>query len=494
MVHLDRRQLLIAGGSLLGASLACANGQRKSPMLFEPNRESLQTHAVPAWFKHAKYGIFIHWGPYSVPAFAPAPEALAGASPDPANGFRFNPYAEWYLNTMQFEDSPTAEFHRATYGDASYDDFGGAFNESLQGWNPDEWARVFQRSGARYVVLVTKHHDGFLLWPSATPNPHKPNWGTTRDVVGELAEAVRAQGLRFGTYYSGGIDWTFKHRRIGGLADLFANVPTSENYPAYANAHYAELIERYRPDYLWNDIGYPSDVDAFGVLADYYNAVPEGLTNDRWMTPDGVAHLEASAQPEGVDGMIPPEPPVWDVRTPEYSQIRQLLPFDWESTRGLGRSFGFNRNEGEDDLLAADEIVTMLVGSAAFGGNVLLNTGPRGDAQLDPLQVERLLEVGAWLESRGRTFQDTRAISLPERTAGEIAVGAVENDDELIVHLLGTPQDSRVEVELPPVNVEEASLLGGENADAAVQEGRLVLAPERWPDSPIQTVVLRKST
>lgn len=461
-------------------------------MPFEATRESLRTHRTPAWFKDAKFGVFIHWGPYSVPAFAPGPPE--SASPDPADGFRFNPYAEWYLNTLQFEDSPTAEFHRSTYGEnASYDDFGAAFNESLTDWNPDEWARIFKRSGARYVVLVTKHHDGFLLWPSATPNPHKRHWGTTRDVVGELAEAVRAQGLRFGTYYSGGIDWTFRHRRIGSLPDLFANIPgKAENYPAYANAHYAELIERYRPDYLWNDIGYPSDADAFGVLADYYNAVPEGLTNDRWMTPQG--RSEPSAPPEGVDGLIPPEPPVWDVRTPEYSRISRLLPFDWESTRGLGRSFGFNRNETEADLLDPGEIVTMLAGSSAFGGNVLLNTGPRGDAQLDPPQVERLLGVGEWLEANGRYLQDTRAVALPVGEAGGVPVGAVENDDELIVHLLGAPQEERLEIELPPGRLGSPSLVGGSEADAFVEDGRLVLSPARWPDSPTQIAVLVKET
>ena len=342
-------------------------------------------------------------------------------------------------------------------------------------------------------MLVTKHHDGFLLWPSAIPNPHKSNWGTTRDVVGELAEAVRAEGLRFGVYYSGGIDWTFKHQRIGGIADLFANTPgDAENYSAYANAHYAELIERYRPDYLWNDIGYPSDADAFGVLSDYYNAVPDGLTNDRWMTPEGMARPEANARPEGIEGLIPPEPPVWDVRTPEYGRISQLLPFDWEATRGLGRSFGFNRNETEDDLLSAGEIVAMLAGSAAYGGNVLLNTGPRGDAQLDPPQVERLLEVGAWLDANGSTVQDTRAVELPTREAAGVQVGAVENGAELIVHLIGTPQEQRVEIELPAVSVGSPSLLGGKEADASLQEGRLVVAPAEWPASPVQTIRLDK--
>ena len=124
-----------------------------------------------------------------------------------------NPYAEWYLNTLRIKGSATEAYHREHYG-ASYDyyNFAPVFDKEIQKWNPDTWARIFQDAGAKYVVLTTKHHDGFTLWPSTTPNPTlaADKQHATRDLVGDLSTAVRKEGLRMGLYYSGGYDWTFR--------------------------------------------------------------------------------------------------------------------------------------------------------------------------------------------------------------------------------------------------------------------------------------------
>ena len=264
--------------------------------LYQPTAESLSSHEVPDWFLDAKFGIFIHWGPYSIPAFAPHKLAIDKIDPaDEKQGFANTPYAAWYQNTMLFEDGATARYHAETYGaDYPYERFGEAFNASLSGWDPVAWAQLFRRSGAGYVVLVTKHHDGFALWPSEVENPNRAKWHTERDVVGELAAAVRAEGLKFGVYYSGGVDWTFKHQRIESFMDFMTSIPgEAEGYTDYATAQYEELIARYRPDYLWNDIAYPSAQASYDVLANYYNTVPEGLTNDRWIAPDGSTSRKA---------------------------------------------------------------------------------------------------------------------------------------------------------------------------------------------------------
>src|SRR5690606_3899629 len=105
--------------------------------------------------------------------------------------------------------SPTARHHAEHYGDAPYEDFRHEFEAGLADWDPEEWADRFAATGAGYVVLVTKHHDGYLLWPSEVENPHRPGWHAPRDIVGDLADAVRARGMRFGVYYSTGLDWTF---------------------------------------------------------------------------------------------------------------------------------------------------------------------------------------------------------------------------------------------------------------------------------------------
>ncbi|WP_341197893.1 alpha-L-fucosidase [Hyphomonas chukchiensis] len=451
---------------------------------------SLSAHTVPDWFRDSKFGIFIHWGPYSIPAFAPLQhERPDGSGDNVMQAFKYNPYAEWYLNTMKFEDGPTAQFHRETYGeDYSYDHFGEAFNASLENWDPVAWARLFKQSGARYVVLVTKHHDGFLLWPSKTPNPHKANWQTERDVVGELADAARAEGLKFGIYYSGGIDWTFKGKCIETIQDLMAMPGEAEGYIEYANAHYHELIERYQPDYLWNDIGYPSQQASFDILAKYYNAVPEGLTNDRWIAPDGDLKADAFERPDGMTGVLPPKPPVWDVRTPEYGMFDHILPFLWETTRGMGHSFAYNKREGDADYLSPGAIATMLASSACFNGNVLLNVGPRGDAQLDPAQADRLKTIGAWLETKGQAIQGTRPVALPNKSIDGVNIGATCDADALYLQMLGKPGLGTLEIQLPSELETVTSLeqLGGEVGDWSIDQGMLRVTVNEWADEAVQ--------
>ncbi len=194
---------------------------------YEPTRASLRTHPVPAWFEDAKLGIFIHWGLFSIPAFAPRLGHVSDAFTQhyPLSAV-MTPYTEWYENAIRVPESPSARHHDEQWGGRPYEDFRADFSAGLASWDPVDWARLFRRAGARYVVLVAKHHDGFCLWPSKVANPHRTGWATERDVVGELAEAVRAEGLRFGVYYSGGIDWSFNRRPVRTLVEFIGSVPT----------------------------------------------------------------------------------------------------------------------------------------------------------------------------------------------------------------------------------------------------------------------------
>src|SRR5690348_3303602 len=164
---------LPALGETAVASLSVPEGpaadqkQRK----YEPSLESLNSHPLPEWYAGAKLGIFIHWGLYSVPGWAP----ISHPEHDFKNidYIKYNPYAEWYLNVMRIPGSPTQAYHHKHYGENfSYYDFAPIFNRQSRKWNPDEWAKIFRDAGARYVVLTTKHHDGFRLWPSTTVNPN----------------------------------------------------------------------------------------------------------------------------------------------------------------------------------------------------------------------------------------------------------------------------------------------------------------------------------
>ncbi|MFX1457490.1 MAG: alpha-L-fucosidase, partial [Promethearchaeota archaeon] len=179
-------------------------------MKFEATQESIKKHEVPEWFHDAKFGIFIHWSLSSVPAFAiTGIDLVDSMKKGIEEHFKNNPYAEWYLNSLRISGSPTQIYHEKTYGtDFSYSDFVPIFNEEIKKWDPDEMAELFNKAGAKYVVLVTKHHDGFLLWPSDYSNPKKENYHASRDIVGELTAAVKKRGMKMGFYYSGALDWS----------------------------------------------------------------------------------------------------------------------------------------------------------------------------------------------------------------------------------------------------------------------------------------------
>ena len=259
-------------------------------MQYEPTLESLSKHTLPAWYDNAKFGIFIHWTPSCIPAFAPVHEDIASlyAKQGEKGVFANSPYAEWYLNSLQIPGSPAARHHVETWGaHYPYDNFVARFNETIMDWQPSIWGDLFERARAQYVVLVTKHHDGFTLFQSATRNPHKPQWRASRDIVAELTGEVRARNLRMGLYYSGLIDWSFYHEPITDFLSLMASGSPDKTYANYVEAHYRELIDRFNPDILWNDIGYPARSDIFALFADYYNEIPEGVVNDRWLqTPN----------------------------------------------------------------------------------------------------------------------------------------------------------------------------------------------------------------
>jgi len=375
-------------------------------MKYEPTLESLQQHEVPGWFHDAKFGIFVHWGPYSVPAWAPrvkvdfkSPTWLAD-----------NAYAEWYLNTMSIPGSRTEQHHRETYGgDYAYERFGATLREGVRGWDAEAWARLFDAAGARYVVPGTKHHDGFLMWPSVHPNPRRTGWQMERDVIGDLAAAVRERGMRLGLYYSGGLDWTFGGLPIDSIAAMLRAILQTEEYARYADAHWRELIERYRPDVLWNDIGYPQAANFNQLFADYYNAQPEGVVNNRFDmlgTHAGCVHH--------------------DFFTPEYDTSKEIKLKKWEACRGIGNSFGFNRNETEEDYVSGRELIQSLADIVSKNGNLLLNVGPTASGEIPWPQATRLLEIGEWLRVNGEAIYHT-AVAHGGDCHGRRAPGALHH-------------------------------------------------------------------
>jgi alpha-L-fucosidase len=422
------------------------------PVPYAATAESLATHAVPSWFADAKFGIMIHWGIFTIPAWAetvidPA-EWLSDldrllAPPDYGRDwFTHIPYTEWYSNTILIDGSPAQAHHWATYGaDFAYEQFRPQFEAAASAWSAATWADLFRAAGARYAVLVTKHHDGFALWPTGVAHPTRPGWHAARNFVGELTGAVRERCLRMGLYYSGGADWSVQPGPFANTLEFVAGLPQSPEYIAYADGQWRELIARYRPAVLWNDISYPNDADELALFADYYNTIPEGVINDRFSILPGLTHH--------------------DYLTPEFYVLPDVSAKKFETVRGMGRGFGYNRNESEADYDSADSLIHLLVDVVSKNGNLLLNVGPQADGTIPPPQVERLQAIGAWLGVNGEAIYGTRpwvravgvtGDGLPVRfttsaggsTVYAIVLGSLAGAEVRLVGVAGTPSSVRL--------------------------------------------------
>jgi len=363
---------------------------------FQPTWESVMSHKLPDWYDDCKLGIFIHWGLYSVPAWAEVTWEL-GAAPSEFEWFTHNPYAEWYLNTIRIKDSPAQIHHDKKYGkDFPYEKFADSF--TCDKWDPGEWAKLFKESGAGYVVLTTKHHDGFCLYPSKYTSYNSMNHGPKRDLVGDLTNAVRAEGLRMGTYFSGLLDWTTFPYPLTG--DIIKEYNQTYGFADYSLNQAVELIDNYKTSLLWGDIGWPEKgiTDLPWLFAHYYNSVPDGVINDRFSC-DWFDHYTA-----------------------EYLVGRRSLEKKWEMNRGMGLSFGYNAQEDETSMLSSRDLVRFLIEHVSHNGNLLINVGPRADGTIPEKQISRLKDLGAWLVKYGDAIYGTRIWS--ERQKDTLPGGA----------------------------------------------------------------------
>ncbi|SDS60359.1 alpha-L-fucosidase [Pseudarthrobacter equi] len=336
------------------------------------------TVALPVWAQEASLGIFIHWGPYSVPAWA-EPTGAWGAIP-PETWFAHNAYAEWYANTIRIEGSPAAEHHKATFGDVPYETFLDQWR--AEKYDPASWAALFQSICADYVIPVTKHHDGITLWEApGTADLNTVVRGPRQDLLAPLAEAVRAVGIRFGVYYSGGLDWAFtSYPPITSMEEVDLFRPTDAAYAEYATAHVRDLIDRFKPSVIWNDIDWPDAGRADGSLTEllehYRQLVPDGIVNDRW----------------GAD--------VWDYRTSEYSHdTHNESGIGWEHNRGLGFSFGYNQIENLELTMSTQEIAKLYADVVSRGGRLLLNVGPTAAGEIPDVQLRSLTGLAPWIQN-----------------------------------------------------------------------------------------------
>lgn len=437
---------------------------------YEPTHESLSKHPLPEWYQDAKFGIIIYYGIYTVPAWAPLFNPTGRFLTK--EFFLNNPYPEWYANTIQIKESPSYQYHVKNYGENfKYDDFVPLFNQELQKWDPDKWAKLFATSGAKYVVFVTKHHDGFLLWPSQYRNPYKPNFIASRDVAGELTKAVRKHNMHMGFYYSAGFDWSWPdgfNQPIVDLVSAFFKIPQSKEYADYVFYHFQELIDKYKPDLLWNDIVLPTKVNKWQLFANFYNQIPEGVMNNRW------------GQGEAFDGTIIGQPPDFlvdfqlktdwfDFYSLEYLSKYFLTRHKWEADYGIGYAFGYNSEEylHPEHLKTLDQLIEDLVDIVSKNGNLLLGIGPKADGTITEYQTNLLLGIGDWLDKNGEAIYGSRTWKKAEGIVqnGTIPVRFTLSKDKkfLYIILLKNPQDKDVVLNDFRVRFKKMEVLNGKN-------------------------------
>jgi alpha-L-fucosidase len=391
------------------------NGDGQGP--YRPDWESLRTYEPPEWYKDAKFGIFIHWGVYSVPAFG----------------------SEWYPRMMYVGGSSEYRHHIETYGTqdkVGYKEFIPMFKADH--FDPAAWADLFKKAGAKYVVPVAEHHDGFAMYDSGLSDWTIAKMGPHRDTTGELAKAVRAAGLHFGVS-SHRVEHNFfmgpgrtipsdvndpQYAMLYGPAHAWVmnpqGTPLNNDFTyvssAWTNdwlARSAELVEKYHPDIVYFDwwIGQAAiRANLARFAAFYYNS------SLKYSDHVGVINFKDYAMQEHSG--------VMDL---ERGQLGDIRPLCWQTDTSISnKSWGYIK---EDTFKSPEFVVHQLVDIVSKNGNLLLNIGPKSDGTI-PDEVQKvLLDVGAWLKVNGEAIYGTRPWRIYGEGPTKVAAGSFHDTD-----------------------------------------------------------------
>lgn len=359
---------------------------------FQPTWQSLEAnYRVPKWFIGAKFGLFMHWGVYSVPAH----------------------HNEWYEKHMYGADAKWHQEHFGPQDKFGYKDFIPMFTQDK--FNADEWAQLFKKSGAKFVIPTAQHHDNFALWDSKVTPYNAKQMGPKRDLIGELCAAVRKQGLKFGVSNHGIENFQFINPPADMLqkmkaeqADLFDpkwkafyNVAdrsdsACKNFLVNWFERNVELIDNYKPDILWFDNGVDQrylDPLKLQVAAYYYNRAKE------WGKQVSISTKKAAFAPAGTN----------------ISTIGSILDFEgrippgirtgvWQLDSKIGTTWGYT---SDMRVASAGSIINTLADIVSKNGTLLLNLSPKADGTIPDEQKKTLVDVGKWLSINGDAIYDT---------------------------------------------------------------------------------------
>jgi alpha-L-fucosidase len=379
---------------LLSIMVALTFVSLRSQEIFQPSWKSLSKYQCPEWFRDAKFGIFIHWGVYSVPAFG----------------------SEWYPRHM-YDDTINwglnyYAYHVKNYGTPDkfgYKDFIPLFTADK--FNADQWVDLFKKAGAKYIVPVAEHHDGFAMYNTSLSRWNAASMGPKMDIIGELADASRKQGLIFGLSSHRLEHWWFmnKGRNIQSdvndpqFEDFYGpatpmdpfvaekRVPISTEFMNDWLLRCTELVDKYHPQVFWFDwyIEQPEMEPYRKSFASYY------YNHANQWGKEVVINYKDQAFPENVA--------VYDI---ERGSSKATKKYPWQTDTSIGKkSWGYIKDE---ENKTPNEIIDALIDIVSKNGNLLLNIGPRPDGTITPEQTNVLLAIGKWLDVNGEAIYGTR--------------------------------------------------------------------------------------
>ncbi|TAJ25071.1 MAG: hypothetical protein EPO68_00470 [Planctomycetota bacterium] len=408
-----------------------------------PIESAAQHDARMQWWRDARFGMFIHWGLYSIPA------GKWGSN---------DQHGEWIRETAQIPLEQYLPLQRQ-FDPAKYD--------------ARAWARMAQQAGMRYVVITSKHHDGFSLYDSALSDWDMGGTPSKRDLLGELKAACEAEGLRFCTYHSI-MDWhhpDYLPRR--GWEKRSSDGASFPRYVAHLNAQVAEIVERYQPAVMWFDGEWESTwTHELGV---------ELYAHCRSLAPSMLVNNRVDVHRAGMAGFSQSTEAVGDFGTPEQEVPERGLPgVDWETCMTMNDHWGYCAADA--NWKSARECIRTLVDVASKGGNFLFNVGPRADGTFPPEAVERLAAIGAWMQRYGDAIHGTQASPLGALPFGRCTMRAIDGGTRLYLHVYDWPANG--ELVVPG--------LGNEPRGGAERRGDalIVRVPSQAPDADVSVVTL----
>jgi len=384
----------------ISITFSSCNTQSQPKKVYEANWESIKAnYKDPAWFNNKKFGIFIHWGPYAVPAY----------------GHEWYP-RKMYMDTATFSAQLKHQrkgpdkiytYHKKTFGDQKefgYKDFIPMFKG--ENFDAKQWIDLFKKSGAKYVIPVAEHHDGFAMYKSNVTRWNSADMGPKRDILGELFEVGRAEGMIMGASSHFAFNWSYFNKKDHfdtsdpQYADLYSTKgkdlrePVSKEFKDYWWARTKDIIDNYQPDILWFDfyLDIPDFADQRPKLAAYYYNKGIEWGKEVVLQDKNFSH---EAFPEGTV--------IYDLERGKLPGIRKL---PWQTDTSIGKnSWGYIEQWKSKDT---NEIIDDLVDIVSKNGNLLLNVGPKADGTIPDDQAQILLEIGDWLNINGEAIYDTK--------------------------------------------------------------------------------------